>query len=155
MNKLKLLVYDFDGVMTDNKAILSETGEELVTVNRSDGLAISYFKKLNVKQYIISTEKNLVVSKRAKKLGIEVYQGIDNKLSKIKSIMKENYYEDNNVAYVGNDLNDMEVMKSLSNTFCPKDSHKEILQVSSVILDSLGGNGVIMALYNHMELGNV
>ena len=69
--------------------------------------------------------------------------------------MKENCYEDNDVAYVGNDLNDIEVMKSLSNTFCPKDTHKEILQVSSVILDSLGGNGVIMALYNHMELGNV
>ena len=87
---IKCIFYDFDGVMTDNKVILSETGEELVTVNRSDGLAISYFKKLNVKQYIISTEKNEVVSKRAKKLGIEVYQGIDNKLSKIKSIMKEN-----------------------------------------------------------------
>ncbi len=152
---IKCIFYDFDGVMTDNKVILSETGEESVTVNRSDGLAISYFKKLNVKQYIISTEKNEVVSKRAIKLGIEVYQGIDNKLSKIKSIMKENYYEDNNVAYVGNDLNDMEVMKFLSNTFCPKDSHKEILQVSSVTLDSLGGDGVIMALYNHMELGNV
>ena len=65
---IKCIFYDFDGVMTDNKVILSETGEELVTVNRSDGLAISYFKKLNVKQYIISTEKNQVVSKRAKSL---------------------------------------------------------------------------------------
>ena len=70
---IKCIFYDFDGVMTDNKVILSETGEELVTVNRSDGLAISYFKKLNVKQYIISTEKNQVVSKRAKKLTDPIY----------------------------------------------------------------------------------
>tara|TARA_B100000925_G_scaffold280731_1_gene251721 strand:- start:61 stop:525 length:465 start_codon:yes stop_codon:yes gene_type:complete len=151
----KCIFYDFDGVMTDNKVILSESGEESVIVNRSDGLAISYFKKMNIKQYIISTEENEVVSKRAKKLGIDVHQGINNKLSKIKSLMNENDYENRDVAYVGNDLNDLEVMKFLSNTFCPNDSHKEILQVSSVILDSSGGNGVIMALYNYMELGNV
>ncbi len=151
----KCIFYDFDGVMTDNKVILSESGEESVIVNRSDGLAISYFKKMNIKQYIISTEENEVVSKRAKKLGIDVHQGIKNKLSKIKSLMNENDYENRDVAYVGNDLNDLEVMKFLSNTFCPNDSHKEILQVSSVILDSSGGNGVIMALYNYMELGNV
>ena len=62
---IKCIFYDFDGVMTDNKVILSENGEESVIVNRSDGLAISYFKKLDIHQYIISSEQNPVVTKRA------------------------------------------------------------------------------------------
>ena len=78
MNK-KIIFYDFDGVMTNNKVSLSEDGKESVIVNRSDGLAISYFKKMNIKQFIISSETNPVVSKRAKKLKINAVQGIEKK----------------------------------------------------------------------------
>ena len=86
--KIKAIFYDFDGVMTDNRALLSESGKEYVFVNPDDGLAISYFKKLKIYQSIISTESNPIVSKRAKKLKISVYQKTDNKLKVIKEILK-------------------------------------------------------------------
>ena len=79
INELKLIVYDFDGVMTDNKVYIDHSGNEIVQVNRGDGLGISEIKKLGIKQIIISTEKNKVVSARARKLGIDCLQGIDDK----------------------------------------------------------------------------
>ena len=65
---IQLIVYDFDGVMTDNSVIINEHGQESVKVNRADGLAVSIIKKMNIKQIIFSTEPNSVVSKRAEKL---------------------------------------------------------------------------------------
>ena len=77
--KIKLIVYDFDGVMTNNKVYIDQNGNEMVAVNRADGLAIAEIKKIGIEQIIISTEKNKVVSVRARKLDIPCAQGIDNK----------------------------------------------------------------------------
>ncbi len=146
--KIKTIFYDFDGVMTNNKVLVSQDGSESVFVNRSDGLAISYFKKLGINQLIISTETNAVVTQRANKLDIDVYQGVENKLETVKSLMKKLNLKNQDVAYVGNDLNDLEVMSFLQHSFCPIDSHPKILCTSKEIIDCKGGNGVIMALYN-------
>tara|TARA_B100000963_G_scaffold231741_1_gene202322 strand:+ start:2782 stop:3240 length:459 start_codon:yes stop_codon:yes gene_type:complete len=146
--KYKCIIYDFDGVMTDNKVLQDENGVESVYVNRSDGLAVSYFKKMEVLQYIVSTEKNTVVTKRGDKLGIKVLQNISNKLITVKDIIKDHKLDLDEVIFVGNDLNDKEVMEYLPNTFCPLDSHKKIKEISKEILDCEGGNGVIMALFN-------
>ncbi len=67
LNNIKLIVYDFDGVMTNNKVYVDQNGNETVQVNRADGLGISEIKKLGIEQIIISTETNPVVSARAKK----------------------------------------------------------------------------------------
>ena len=77
LKNIKLLVYDFDGVMTDNKVYIDQNGNEFVQVNRADGLAISEIKKLLIDQIIISTEKNSVVLLRAKKLGIKCFVGCE------------------------------------------------------------------------------
>ena len=74
IKNLKLMVYDFDGVMTNNKVYLDQEGRETVQVNRSDGLGVSEIKKLGIEQIIISTEKNVTVSKRASKLVSIVYR---------------------------------------------------------------------------------
>jgi len=83
MNSIKLLVYDFDGVMTNNKVFVDQHGNEMVQVNRADGLAILEIKKQGFKQIIFSTEKNPVVTMRAKKLDIPCIQGIENKNAEI------------------------------------------------------------------------
>lgn len=77
--EIKLIVYDFDGVMTDNKVYIDQNGMESVQVNRGDGLGVSEIKKLGIKQIILSTEKNLVVAARAKKLKIDCLHGVNNK----------------------------------------------------------------------------
>ena len=144
--KLKLLVYDFDGVMTDNKVYLDQEGNEIVQVNRSDGLGVSEIKKIGIEQIIISTEKNVVVSKRASKLGIFCLQGIDNKKKALINYCNKKRFNLNNVGFVGNDINDKEAMEIAGVKFCPSDSHECIKDISDIILNTKGGDGVIREL---------
>lgn len=151
LNKLrksiKLIVYDFDGVMTDNKVILREDGLESVTVNRSDGLAIGLIKNLPVPQIIITTEKNKVVWARAKKLKIPVLRGIQDKKSELVSYCARQGVSLKHVVYVGNDLNDLEAMKCVGFPICPADACSEVKRISKVVLRAKGGNGVIRELF--------
>ena len=144
--KIKLIVYDFDGVMTDNKVYVDQDGKETVQVNRGDGLGISEIKKLGIEQIIISTEKNLVVMKRAEKLGIGCMQGIENKKAALIDYCENNNFDLQNVGYVGNDINDKEVMGIVGITYCPLDAHKSIQDISDNILQTKGGDGVIREL---------
>ena len=145
-NNLKLIVYDFDGVMTDNKVYVDQDGKETVQVNRGDGLGISEIKKLGIEQIIISTETNLVVSTRAKKLGISCLQGIENKKNALMDYCNKNKYELKNVVYIGNDINDKEAMEIVGLTYCPADAHDSIKGISNHVLKTKGGDGVIREL---------
>jgi len=145
-NIIKLIVYDFDGVMTDNRVYVDQKGNEMVQVNRADGLGVSEIKKLGIEQMIISTEKNTVVSTRAKKLNIDCLQGIDNKKKALQKYCIENNYDLKNVAFVGNDINDKEVMGVVGKTYCPSDAHESIKTISDHILMSKGGDGVVREL---------
>lgn len=143
---LELIVYDFDGVMTDNKVYVDQQGKEMVQVNRADGLGISLIKKLGIAQIILSTEANPVVYARARKLGIPCLQGIGNKAKALRDFCKENKYDLELVGYVGNDINDLEAMKLVGVSFCPADSHHEIINISNHVLKSEGGKGVVREL---------
>ena len=146
MKNLKLIVYDFDGVMTNNNVIIDQFGNESVIVNRSDGLAISKIKKMGIAQIIISSENNVVVSVRAQKLGIECLQGIDNKKVALTNYCVANEIDLKNVAFLGNDINDLEVMEMLNDSICPHDAHTNIKEISKIILKTKGGEGVIREL---------
>ena len=148
MMSLNLIVYDFDGVMTDNKVYVDQEGKEMVLVNRADGLAISKIKELGIEQIIISTETNPVVSSRAKKLNLFCLQNIENKADTLKNYCNQKTYNLNHVAYVGNDINDLEVLKLVGTSFCPADAHQDVLEISSFILQTKGGEGVIRELYD-------
>ena len=144
--KIKLIVYDFDGVMTDNKIYVDQNGVESVQVNRGDGLGVSEIKKIGIEQIIISTETNLVVSTRAKKLGISCLQGIENKKNALMDYCNKNKYELKNVVYIGNDINDKEAMEIVGLTYCPADAHDSIKGISNHVLKTKGGDGVIREL---------
>ena len=147
---IKLIVYDFDGVMTDNKVYIDQKGNEIVQVNRSDGLAIGEIKKIQINQIIISTEKNPVVSVRAKKLGITCLQEIKNKEDSLRKYCQENDFALKNVAFVGNDINDLDAMSIVAYSFCPSDAYQSVKDISTFILDSKGGNGVIREIYDFL-----
>ena len=148
--KIKLIVYDFDGVMTDNRVLLSENGIESVFLNRSDGLAISKIKQLNIEQIIISTEKNPIVQKRAEKLKIKCFNSVESKMLKLKSFLVENNYDVRNVVFVGNDINDLEVMRFVSQSIACADAHSEILSIADFITEAKGGFGVIREIYDYL-----
>jgi YrbI family 3-deoxy-D-manno-octulosonate 8-phosphate phosphatase len=150
---ISLLLYDFDGVMTDNKVIVDEDGRESVTCNRSDGLAVSVINRMGIPQAIISTEKNKVVASRAMKLSIPLIQGIDNKKETVLAYCAEFHIDPEETLYIGNDLNDLEVMLSIGFPACPEDACREIREISKLILPVAGGNGVIRKLLDYLQEG--
>ena len=150
--QIELIAYDFDGVLTDNKVYLSEDGIESVQVNRSDGLAIKEIEKMGLRQIIISTEKNKVVKKRAEKLNIECFYGIDDKKTSLSNFCNENSIDLKKVIFIGNDINDLEVMQSVGIRICPSDAHPSIIKISSVMLNSKGGEGLVRELLDLLSI---
>jgi YrbI family 3-deoxy-D-manno-octulosonate 8-phosphate phosphatase len=133
--------------MTDNKTLILEDGKEAVFCNRADGLAICKIKELGIPQIILSTEENRVVEARAKKLNIEVIYGVRDKKSTLIDFCKKKNYNLKSVLYIGNDINDLEVMKLVGYPIAPQDAYKEIKKIAKIIINVKGGNGVIRKLY--------
>ena len=150
-NQIKLLAYDFDGVMTDNKVYVDQNGNEMVQVNRADGLGILEVRKLGIHQVIISTEENPVVAIRARKLGLPYLQGIEDKALALSAYSAEKRIPMEAVAYVGNDINDLEVMKLVGTTFCPADAQLSIKNISNYVLKSNGGEGVVREIIDLLK----
>ena len=146
MGSIEALIFDFDGVLTNNKVYLDQEGKESVSCCRTDGLAFDLLHKLQKPTYILSTEKNPVVTARAKKLKIPVVQGISNKVDGIKDLALKENFDLERTLYVGNDLNDYRVMQLCGYTACPADSHKKIKEISTIILKTSGGNGIVREL---------
>ena len=111
-------------------------------------MAISEFKKIGLKQLILSSEANQVVSARAKKLDIPCIQNISNKSIGLTNYCKENKIELKNVVFIGNDINDLGVMKLVGFKFCPSDARLEIKKISDKVLNSAGGYGVVRELFD-------
>ncbi|MFP3043037.1 HAD hydrolase family protein [Treponema primitia] len=150
---LSLIVYDFDGVMTDNTVIVGEDGRESVICNRSDGLAVSIIKEWGLLQIIISTEENDVVACRAKKLKIPVIHGIAKKNEAVFAYCKDKNIKLEETLYIGNDLNDLEAMLAVGYPVCPNDAYREIKEISKLILPVNGGHGVIRELLYYLKKG--
>ncbi len=146
LDDIDAFVFDFDGVLTNNLVQIDENGKESVSCSRADGLAFDVLRKLNKPAYILSTEKNLVVKARANKLKIPAIQGVADKVEAIKELATNNNYNLKNILYVGNDLNDYLVMQLCGYSACPADSHPKIKSVSSIILSTNGGNGIVREL---------
>jgi 3-deoxy-D-manno-octulosonate 8-phosphate phosphatase (KDO 8-P phosphatase) len=142
-NLIDAIIFDFDGVLTDNLVYINQDGNESVCCNRSDGFAIDVLRKLKIPCYILSTEKNKVVKMRANKLQIEAIQGVNDKAKEVKNFSNLNNYKLDKVLYVGNDLNDYEAMKLCGYSVCPSDSHSEIKKIADIVLKSGGGKGVV------------
>jgi len=150
MKDISLIVYDFDGVMTDNRVIVFQDGTEAVIVNRADGLGIDYFRGLGIPQLILSTETNPVVTARAAKLRIEVIASCKDKKIALEDYCMQNGYDLNKTMYVGNDLNDLEVMKIVGFRVAPSDAHPEIIRIAKLVTKARGGEGVIKELAEYI-----
>ncbi|MBA7589843.1 2-keto-3-deoxy-D-glycero-D-galacto-9-phosphonononic acid phosphatase [subsurface metagenome] len=141
-----LIVYDFDGVMTDNRVIIFQDGAEAVIVNRADGLGVDRFRSLGIPQLILSTETNTVVKARAAKLCIEVIASCKDKKIALENYCAQKGYDLNRVIYVGNDINDLEAMKIVGYPIAPADAHVEVKKIARIITKTIGGDGVIREL---------
>lgn len=148
MKPISLIVYDFDGVLTDNRVWVDASGNESVACNRGDGWWMGEFKKLGIKQHILSTETNPVVSTRAKKLDIGVSQAIKDKKSALLELMKLEGVDASRVCYIGNDMNDLPAMEVAGIRAAPNDAHPKILSYVDFIIPEKGGYGIVRHLYD-------
>jgi len=140
---IDLIVYDFDGVMTDNRVIVFQDGTEAVIVNRADGFGVSMIRNLGISQLILSTETNPVVKARAEKLCLEVIASCTDKKRTLQEYCTQKGYLLRRVLYVGNDLNDLEVMKVAGFPVAPADAHPDIQSHAKLVTQAKGGEGVI------------
>lgn len=142
----RAVVMDFDGVLTNDKVIVNEFGHEAVVCSRADGLGIGMLKKAGLRLLIITKEKNSVVIKRAEKIDIEIISGVNEKLIDLKNWAATNDLNHSEIAYVGNDVNDLECIEWVGFPFAPSDAHPQVVNSGCVILSKIGGDGVIREL---------
>lgn len=138
------VVFDFDGVMTDNRVWVDEQGHEQVAVNRSDGLGLAILRReSDIEILVMSTERNEILSARCRKLGIPVLQGISDKAYALINWMKERAMDPSQVVYVGNDINDLSCFPLVGCAFAPADAHPEVLSIADFVLKNQGGRGAV------------
>lgn len=147
---LDLLVYDFDGVMTDNRVLVDHLGGESVACTRADGLGVDIIRSLGLPQVILSTETNPVVRARAEKLKLPVLQGLADKRQALVDYCIAQGYALGRVLYAGNDVNDFEAMQMVGYAVCPVDAHPAIRSLASLVLSTRGGEGVIREIADRL-----
>lgn len=147
------IIFDFDGVFTNNKVYVDENGKETIRCDRADGLAFDILRKFKEKNnweidyFILSKEKNLVVKKRSEKLKVKCYRNIGDKELFIKKYLIKrfnNFMESKKgVIYVGNDLNDLSAILLCGFSIAPIDAHEIIKSNVKLVLQKKGGNGFV------------
>src|SRR6266853_1758314 len=111
MKEVLLVVFDFDGVMTDNRVQVHQSGEEAVWCHRGDGMGIARLKDAAFEVVVLSKERNPVVTARCRKLNIQAIQSCDDKLTALQQFAAERNLSPSQIAYVGNDINDLSCMQ--------------------------------------------
>lgn len=138
---VSLLVFDFDGVLTDNRVLVLEDGREAVLCNRADGLAFDMFRAAGVRVMIMSTERNPVVAARAAKLRVPVLQSVGDKGRTLMQLCREDGVDPARVAFVGNDVNDLPAMRLVGFPIAVADAHPQVKRLAWTILATSGGDG--------------
>lgn len=141
--RIEAIVFDFDGVFTDNRVIVLQDGTEAVVCDRGDGWGIAQLHQQRIPMVVISTETNPVVEARCRKLSIPCLIGVKDKRAALHTWLQQNSVAAENVVYVGNDVNDLECMQEVGCAVAPADAHPQVRQVAHIILDSCGGRGAL------------
>lgn len=140
------IIFDFDGVFTDNFVYVSEDGIEHVRCSRLDGLGLYRIRSLGLPMVVMSTEKNPVVRKRCSKLEIECFDGLDDKVQAAVEWSKKNNLDLSKAVFVGNDINDIPLLSSVGFPVGVADCSVEIIPYIQYQLTKRGGDGAVREL---------
>ena len=141
---IELLVLDVDGCLTNGGISYTQSGDELKTFNVKDGLAIASWIKMGKKVAIITGRNSAIVETRAKELGVtHLHQGIKDKKRLLAQILKEENLNFENVAAIGDDLNDYHLLDAVALSFTPRDGAAHIQKIVDIVLFKNGGDGAV------------
>jgi 3-deoxy-D-manno-octulosonate 8-phosphate phosphatase (KDO 8-P phosphatase) len=138
--RIRLAVFDFDGVFTDNRVWVNEEGRESLAFSRSDGLGLRRLDEVGVRYLILSMEQNPIVAARAQKLRADCLQGVGDKLAALRERAGEAL---DDVAYVGNDINDADCLRAVGLPVVPADAWPEVKPLARWVLSRPGGAGCV------------
>ncbi|MEM6553189.1 MAG: HAD hydrolase family protein [Planctomycetota bacterium] len=144
--RVEVVVFDFDGVFTDNKVTLTEEGLESARCSRGDGMGIDRLRAAGVPMLILSKEPVPIVMHRAKKLKLECLHGIDDKLPALKAWLGERGYSLAGTVYLGNDVNDYACLQAVGCGVVVADAVPGVLPVADMVLANKGGDGAVREL---------
>jgi N-acylneuraminate cytidylyltransferase len=146
---VRMIVLDFDGVLTDNRVWVDEQGHEQVAANRSDSLAMRILRqKTPIEIVVLSMESNPVVAARCKKIEVPVIQGVTEKALVLKQLIADKGLDPAQVIYMGNDVNDLVCFDLVGCACAPADAHPEVLRAADLVLPDEGGHGAVRDLCN-------
>ncbi|HEY8775998.1 MAG TPA: HAD hydrolase family protein [Gaiellaceae bacterium] len=143
LGQVRLAVFDFDGVFTDNRVWVNERGEEALAFSRSDGLGLRRLDQVGVRSLIVSMEENPIVGARARKLRVDCVQGIADKLSVLRERATEAGVSLEQTAFIGNDINDADCLRAVGCPVVPADAWPEVRPLARWVLSRVGGNGCV------------
>lgn len=154
MKNIKIFITDCDGVLTDAGMYYFSNGLEAKKFNTRDGMAFSILRKKEIIIGIITGEDNDIIKNRAKKLNMDfLYTGVSVKENLLDEICKKYSVNKKNILYVGDDLNDLEIMKNVGYSCCPADACQEIKEIANYTCIKSGGDGVIREIVDNFFLG--
>jgi N-acylneuraminate cytidylyltransferase len=150
---VELVVFDFDGVFTDNCVYVNEDGSESVRCSRADSLGIARLREKGVPMLILSTERNRVVAARAGKLRIPAIRGCRDKTLALRKYALKRKIDLRKTIYAGNDVNDAAAMELAGFSACPSDAYGKVKEIASLVLTKSGGQGVVRELCDMILAG--
>ncbi len=136
---LDAVLFDFDGVLTDNRVIVFEDGHEAVVCNRADGLAFDFLRLVGMPVYLLSTETNPVVEARAAKLKVKALIGLPDKAETVATLCRDEGYATDRLMFVGNDINDLSAMRAVGYPVAVSDAHEAVRRAAWHVLETPGG----------------
>lgn len=149
--KPKLVLTDIDGVWTDGGMYYDQTGNEWKKFHTYDSAGVLFCKSMNIPVGIITGEETEIVKRRAEKLKVDfLFQGAKDKLSIVKDLCSKLSIELTDVAYIGDDLNDVELLKHVGFSACPSSAPCYIKKITTKVCDKKGGEGVFREFVEHM-----
>lgn len=143
---IELLVFDFDGVFTDNRVLVLEDGREAAWCNRGDGMGISLLRETALPIIVLSTEENPIVAARCRKLRLECNHALADKRAALLDLAHTRNLDLRRVVYVGNDVNDLGCMEAAGFAVAVADAHPEVLARADLVLTRRGGKGAVREL---------
>jgi N-acylneuraminate cytidylyltransferase len=148
-----LLATDFDGVHTDDHVVVGQDGTEQVIANRADGHGVKLLREAGVPVLILSTETNPVVLRRAEKLRVECLHGLDDKWATLKRWLDEHGVDPATVAYVGNDVNDLDCLAQVGFPVAVADAHPAVVDAAVYVTSRCGGHGAVREVADRILAG--
>jgi YrbI family 3-deoxy-D-manno-octulosonate 8-phosphate phosphatase len=145
-DRIDLILFDFDGVLTDNRVWVDENGHEQIAANRSDSLGLKELVKAGIQAVVISTETNPVVAARCQKLKLPYIQGINDKASALSALLQEKNLDPQHVVFVGNDINDVPCFQLVGCAVVVSDAQPVALRQADLVLSQPGGHGAVREL---------